>query len=396
MQQILLFLKAPCCDRNHTHIRTQACTHANTHAQRKFEQHQLVDEELLCAFQRLGKEVMRQLRDWRKKGSRGAFMVQKRRGTLALEDMGLLNLSGAVSQLAWEKDLDFSGTQPIESLSPRSPAEGLSQREGQAAAAAGPGGGVNGGPGLPNGSAIQRSEHQQLVSTPTRRIRSLVYNRVAPLLPPLPPQEDGTASNATQDAPAFIPADSGDGLRGQERQEKKSGGGGASVMALDLKSISSWGDATEHSISEETSRSLLSPRKEPGVGGFKEVEAGEHSPRKARSSSAGFKDVELGKLSPRQEVYATQGVKDVESGVGMETAHTQSEIAATTSSPERSRRRRKKKSKGGKHSREGSPKKSPDVKSESPLPPTDDFDSLGRGSQGRESTGQGEKDSSEA
>ena len=107
MQQILLFLKAPCCDRNHTHIRTQACTHANTHAQRKFEQHQLVDEELLCAFQRLGKEVMRQLRDWRKKGSRGAFMVQKRRGTLALEDMGLLNLSGAVSQLAWEKDLSL-------------------------------------------------------------------------------------------------------------------------------------------------------------------------------------------------------------------------------------------------------------------------------------------------
>ena len=381
--------------RMHTRARTH--THTHSHAQTKFEQHQLVDEELLCAFQRLGKEVMRQLRDWRKKGSRGTFMVQKRRGTLALEDMGLLNLSGAVSQLAWEKDLDFSGTQPIESLSPRSPAEGLSQREGQgqAAAAAGPGGGVNGGPGLPNGSAIQRSEHQQLVSTPTRRIRSLVYNRVAPLLPPLPPQEDGTASNATQETPAFIPTDSGDGLRGQERQEKKSGGGGASVMALDLKSISSWGDATEHSISEETSRSLLSPRKEPGVGGFKEVEAGEHSPGKVRSSSAGFKDVELGKLSPRQELYATQVVKDVESGVGMEMAHTQSEISATSSSPQRSHRRRKKKSKGSKHSREGSPKKSPDVKSESPLPPTDDFDSLGRGSQGRESTGHGEKDSSE-
>ena len=386
--------------RTHARMHTRARTHTHTHshAQTKFEQHQLVDEELLCAFQRLGKEVMRQLRDWRKKGSRGTFMVQKRRGTLALEDMGLLNLSGAVSQLAWEKDLDFSGTQPIESLSPRSPAEGLSQREGQgqAAAAAGPGGGVNGGPGLPNGSAIQRSEHQQLVSTPTRRIRSLVYNRVAPLLPPLPPQEDGTASNATQETPAFIPTDCGDGLMGQERQEKKSrGGGGASVMALDLKSISSWGDATEHSISEETSRSLLSPRKEPGVGGFKEVEAGEHSPGKVRSSSAGFKDVELGKLSPRQELYATQVVKDVESGVGMETAHTQSEISATSSSPQRSHRRRKKKSKGSKHSREGSPKKSPDVKSESPLPPTDDFDSLGRGSQGRESTGHGEKDSSE-
>lgn len=328
---------------------------------------------------------MRQIRDWKSKGSKGMFAVHKRRGTVALEDMGMLNLSGAVTQLAWEKDMDFSGAQPLDSLSPRSPSEGPSQPadQGQVGAV------VNGGPStLPNGSAIQRSQHQQLVSTPTRRVRNLVYNRVAPLLPSPPPQEEGSVLTPAQNAQA----DSCDGLR---RREKKTSGGGASVMALDLKSISSWGDTTEHSISEETSCSLLSPRKEPGVGGFKEMEASGQSPRKERTSTSGFKDVELGKLSPRQEVYAAQAFKDVESGVAVETAHTQSETTATTVSPGHTRRHKKKKSKGKKHSREGSPKKSPDYKSESPHPPTDDFDSLGRDSQGRESMAQGEKDSSE-
>ena len=337
---------------------------------------------------------------WKAKESRGTFAVQKRRGNMAMEDMGLFNLSGAVNQLAWEKDMDFRGPQ-----NPDAPSSS-SQGQGQSAAAPGPvpgpggdsgpslpdGPGGDSGPSLPNGLVGQRAQHHQLVSTPNRRARNLTYNRVAPLLPPLPPQDNDNAASAP--AP-----DPGDGTR---KQEKKTSGGGAGVTALDLKSISSWGgDTPEHSLSEDLSLPLPSPTEEPGVGGFKDVEAGRQSPRKdlsASSSSSAFRDVELGKLSPRQEVYAAPAFPDVEAGVGVKVARarSQSEIPPASASPQRARRRKKKKSKGGKRSRESSPQKSADGESGSPRPPTDDFDSLGLGSHGRDSGGRGEKDGGEA
>ncbi|XP_070193087.1 transient receptor potential cation channel subfamily V member 6-like [Littorina saxatilis] len=328
-------------------------------------------------WKRIGKEVVRQRREWKRKGSKGQFNVNKRRGTVALEDMGMLNLSGAVNQLAWEKDMDFNKGGQQDGLSPRSP--GPSQLSPspmpQPTQLASVGQVINGGPGLPNGTAAVRAQHQQAVSsTPTRRARNLVYNRVAPLLPPLT-QEDSNASGDTA----------------KQDSNNASAVRGPSVMALDLKSISSFGGAKEHSIPEETPRLLLSPKKEPGMGGFKDCDSSQQSPRKERSSSlsfkdvetieqsprkeeSGFKDVEAGQRSPRKEQSSSGGVKDVETGLAVETAHTQSELATATSSPPRLRRHKKKKSKSHKRSRESTPQHSP-----SPRPPANDFDSPDQG-----------------
>ncbi|XP_076469164.1 uncharacterized protein LOC143299692 [Babylonia areolata] len=333
-------------------------------------------------WKKLGKEVTRQMREWKVKGSKGTFTVQKRRGTIALEDMGLPNLSGAVAQLAWEKDINL-----VSGATPRSPGEGPSHSEqekaGEAREQAPPV--ANGGPALPNGSAVQQL-HQQNLTAAVRRPRNLVYNRVAPLLPPLP-QEDNSALPFIQGQEGHMSvSDQGDGTQGQKSKSISR----ASVVALDLKSLSSWGETTEPSVTEETPRPLLSPKKGPGLGGFKSQEGNSQSPRKSLSGES--RDIEAGRLSPRK-VASSGTFKDLESGVGVETAITQSEVPEVAFSPEGSRHK-KKKGKSGKQSKENSPKKSVDVRSDSPHPPSGDFDSLGQYSQGHSSQDQADKDSS--
>ena len=325
---------------------------------------------------------MRQMREWKFKGQRGHFTVHKRRGTIALEDMGLPNLSGAVTQLAWEKDINLAAGDPPQDLSPRSPRQGSSQGQGQGA---GQGQVANGGPRLLNGSAVQQQDHHHnVVSTPTRRPRILEYNRVAPLLPPLP-QEESTFLTLTRphEGQMAVDREIRDGLR---KREKPAPAKSSNVMTLDLKSISSWGgDTTEQSVSEDTPHPPLSPTKEPGVGGFRDAEAGRQSPGKERKMiRTAVQDIEAGRVSPSKQSFSSVTFKDVESGVGVETTHTQSETPSGT--PERSRRHKKKKVKGGKHSRESTPKRSPDTALS--RSPSRDLDSIGKDSQHGDLRGQ--------
>ncbi|KAL8580157.1 hypothetical protein ACOMHN_043042 [Nucella lapillus] len=323
-------------------------------------------------WKKLGKEIIRQKREWRMKGSRGGFQLHKRRGTVALEDMGLPNLSGTVAQLAWEKDLIFTA----KDVSLSSSGEGPSHPQEA---------GDDSDPPPPSSSSSRSSSvqklHQQTLAASAavvRRPRNLVYNRVAPLLPPLP-QDDSSALTLAQDRLAAA----------DERLAPRPDPSHTTALALDLKSMSSWGETTEPSFSKETPRPPLSPKKD-GATGFKYVDGVQQSGGKAVPGVS--RDVEVGKLSPRKDATSYQ---DVESGMGVETATTQSEIPDAAPAVEGGRHHRKKKGKGGRGSKESSPKKGADSRSHSPSrPPVSDFDSLGHDSQGRGSQDHGDRDSS--
>lgn len=333
-------------------------------------------------WKRMGKEIIRQKREWRMKGRNVPFVVQKRRANMTLDDLGMANLSGTVQQLAWEKDMDFNKGQN-EGLSPRGDAPwGAGGRGSRSPRADDPwtsradgrkvdgqvqGRMQNGGPRtLPNGTAgvkVQPGQsaaalHDALLSTTTKHLaRNLVYNRVGPLLTPFPQQDDrGSESNATPSEAALEPQSMSS--RSENTQcDSREAVPGAPHNLLSAK-MDSAGDAVS--------------------GAGKDI---------SLQSGSDLKNVEMGRTLPASGGFSV--TKDVETCDGVEVAQPWSETLAQSSNGaisvhKQHHHNRKKKSKGGKHSRENTPKQSREStpkKSPSPHSPTpewDKFDTLER------------------
>jgi hypothetical protein len=220
-------------------------------------------------------------------------------------------------------------------------------------------------PALPNGAPAssllqppppptsQSSQPPSLLATPPAR--RLVYNRVSPLLPPLP--QEGESRQG--------------GVREGEGKEEKPVPAPSYQSVMDVKSISSWGGDTTPRDPPDTGRDsqLLSARSGQAGAGRDADAASFLFPapldREARDFSPRVGDIELGGMAGPKTRQHTHGVRDVETGRGVESAHTQSQTppphtpASSEGSPHRHRRHKKKKSKGDKRSREGTPKKSP-------------------------------------
>lgn len=137
--------------------------------------------------QLLGKEVIRQLRS--KKHDNSPFELQES-GRSSKGPGGMALLTNTVSQLAWEKDIDLTkGHAFVEdpdaiSQSPHTPKSPLQLQNGSA--------GANQlkPPSNVPAPQMESKTQQSGVVTPVKKRKSLVYNRVSPLLSTLTPGEE--------------------------------------------------------------------------------------------------------------------------------------------------------------------------------------------------------------
>lgn len=253
----------------------------------------------LCFIhQKLGKEIIRQFRDHQRNNSNKKFEVQKRRGTVPLDELGLPNISTTVTQLAWERDIDLTKGQTFvydadqfDYISPRSDS-GVQES-------------AHSNFGLLNGSQITIPNGQPSLIGPPQHVtsqvltvqsqlpsgnaphrkRNFVYNRVAPLLPPLV-AEDSSASLLERDSDTHSNKEMGSALtvkplvKGNvgkaEKEQGSLSSAGVSIMTVNLKSLSSWeGDSKNHPVYKDTPQPLPeSPKKDSRSRGFKDYDTG--------------------------------------------------------------------------------------------------------------------------